>query len=282
MSAKPSLPGFRFLNGLITVTWYLVLILLLLLIPLMMISVIQPDWLFTYSQTQQPINRFNAGLHVTYRKLFPLSPDRSDRNRNQAAAKPSGEIKSEEYIHDTTFFDDDKPPEPPKNHQISIGLYAGIIGMHVTSGHDPSSDESQMDFEGQKQFFPGKRMMEKRWIQFFSGIISSLFFLILFCIVHSFRGIFQHLSRGEFFHPDNIRAMRRISFTVIFGYPTFQIIRFMLSVAGELKLFPMLYRTYTSQLTIELMPFAIGLILLILAEIFHFGACLEQDQQLTI
>jgi len=277
MSTKPSLPGFRFLNGLITVAWYLLLILLLLHIPLMMISMIQPDLLFTYSQTQQPNNRFNAGLQITYRKLFLLTSDLSDRNRDETVEKQSSVTRPEEYSTDTALV------KPPENHQISVGLYAGIIGiMQATTGHDQSVDESQMDFEGQKQFFPGQRMMEKRWIQFFSGIISSLFFLILFCIVHSFRIIFRHLSQNEFFHPDNIRAMRRISFTVIFGYPTFQIIRFMLSMVGELKLFPMLYRTYASDLTIELMPFAVGLVLLILAEIFRFGAALEQDQQLTI
>lgn len=118
---------------------------------------------------------------------------------------------------------------------------------------------------------------------FFSGslililILCSLFFWILTLL----RLVFQSLSKGQLFIPENARRIRWVGFTLI---------------AGEIIRAAMVYfwSHYTSQhytangfhfiasLDFSGITIISGLIVLVIAEVFEEGIRLREDQSLTI
>ena len=115
------------------------------------------------------------------------------------------------------------------------------------------------------------------------GLLVFAFFMLGFAtaIVYQLRRIFANLKAGQPFIPENARRIRAIGLLVILaclvqsflGFGLGTILAKNLAIEGV---------TIRPQLNFGLDGFLIGLVILVLAEVFRYGAALQEDRDLTV
>ena len=115
------------------------------------------------------------------------------------------------------------------------------------------------------------------------GLLGFAFFMLGFvtAVVYQLRKIFANLKAGQPFIPENARRIRAIGLLVILaclvqsflGFGLGTILAKNLAIEGV---------TIRPQLNFGLDGFLIGLAILVLAEVFRYGAALQEDRDLTV
>lgn len=115
------------------------------------------------------------------------------------------------------------------------------------------------------------------------GLLVFAFFMLGLAtvIVYQFRRIFANLKAGQPFIPENVRRIRAIGLLVILtclvqsflGFGLGMILAKNLAIEGV---------TIRPQLNFGLDGILVGLAILVLAEVFRYGAALQEDRDLTV
>jgi hypothetical protein len=118
---------------------------------------------------------------------------------------------------------------------------------------------------------------------FFSG---SMFLVVLLCgcllwVLTQLRHIFQSLSRGLLFIPENARRIRWVGFTVIFGEFARAALVYFWSYYTSLH-FTANGLRFVASTDFNGITIVGGLAILVIAEVFREGTRLHEDQSLTI
>lgn len=116
----------------------------------------------------------------------------------------------------------------------------------------------------------------------FTRSIQVIFFLIFFIIIYFLRQIFNDLVKNKSpFIPENPKRIRWIGYIIIAGSLISSVFDFMVGkyIAQNITLTDI---GFSYGLNLNLPAIFLGLIIIVLAEIFRTGNQLKEDQELTV
>lgn len=111
--------------------------------------------------------------------------------------------------------------------------------------------------------------------------IPALLSLGLLWIVQQVRRFLRSVRKGTPFIPENARILRRIGYVVTLGGPVIGIVTFIYGMAYQSMVdFP----GATVDVPINVHPFTmfLGLVILVIAQVFDYGVKLQTEQDLTV
>lgn len=149
---------------------------------------------------------------------------------------------------------------------------------------------------GDRQFSPGSLQIEMPGLIFrFTGgipqightnlaiqfILILLLMLIVLLVLYQLRKIFATLAGGTPFTGENVSRIRIIGIVVIAGSLLQNAIHILngIYLSGVLQM-PGLEPAVNMK--VDLTGILVGAVVIILAEVFHYGTCLQEEQDLTV
>jgi hypothetical protein len=111
--------------------------------------------------------------------------------------------------------------------------------------------------------------------------VALAYFTVLVVVLYQLRKIFRSLAEGEPFSLANAARIRLIGLFVIFGELAHSVVVFLFQYYVK-STFSISGLTITPGVHVDLSSVFGGLVLLVIAEVFHLGARLQEDQDLTV
>jgi hypothetical protein len=100
-------------------------------------------------------------------------------------------------------------------------------------------------------------------------------------IVYLMRGLLGSLRRGSPFIPENPKRLKTIGYLVAFGGPFFGLLN---HIYGRVHVYQLKIPNAELNVPVDIYPFAIflGLVILLIGQIFAYGVRLQTEQDLTV
>lgn len=130
------------------------------------------------------------------------------------------------------------------------------------------------------------KLAHRGWVVLY--FLSMYFFIILFLyIIYQLRKFLKAVGSGDFFVKDNIARVRKIGFitillNVVDVAGTLTASRFLTPVSIDHVRVALFWEGTSNIFQRHLHGIFMGLVILAIAEIFRFGARLQEDQELTV
>ncbi len=99
--------------------------------------------------------------------------------------------------------------------------------------------------------------------------------------IQQLRELFRALRNGQVFAPENVRYVRRVGWAVILAEPVRAYITYSANAFAQAYFIADGIR-FTTRVDLNLGTIFGGLAILVIAEVFHAGTRLDEDQSLTI